>query len=186
MSEPRTRDRNYSDFIDELGLVYVKGQELSAQDLAHLVKIGEAMGTQSQWLRGDVSNLAKQLYGDEWYSHLSYTIKPETLNNYGSIANTFSRERRRWKLPFRYYDAVKGIKDQAIQESLLDRAVEEQITSDVLRDLVRESKATKTRRINKPMQVGLIDITLLEDYGIEEGTEVRVSFEIVVPEKAAA
>jgi hypothetical protein len=172
---------NYSDFIDELGLVYVQGQELSAEDLANLCEIGEVMTSTSAWLRGDCSNLAKQFYGDDWINHINFEMNPRTLNNYGSICHKFPRERRlksNW-LKFRHYDAVKGIESEAEQDEWLRKADKDRITSDVLRQLIKESKPTITRRLNEPMQVGLIDITLMEGFGVSEGTFVRVSFEIV-------
>lgn len=180
MELARTRE-NYTQFMDELGLVYVEGEELSEADLANLCEIGESMTSQSAFLRGDVSNLAKQLYGDEWFNHVHFEMNIKTLNNYGSICAKFPRERRRKStfLKFRHYDAVKGIKDPAEQDAWLDKADKERITSDVLREAIKASLPTETRKMSEPMQVGMIDLTLMEDYKLTEGTIVRVSFEIV-------
>lgn len=181
MSEPRARE-SYSEFIDELGLVYVKGQELSAQDLANLCEIGESEASKSTWLRGDAYALAKELYGDEWFDVVDFELNLRTLDNYARVCKHFPRERRLKSkfLKFRHYDALKGIKDPALQDYWLKRADKERITSDELREAIKE--VTPIRRESRVLEVGLIDITLL-DLGVIAGTKVRVLYEI---ETAAA
>jgi hypothetical protein len=182
MTETRTRE-NYSDFIDELGLVYVQGQELSAEDLANLVQIGESLTSQSSFLRGDAYNMARDLYGDNWLNLVDFELNQRTLANYALVCRRFPRDRRIKSkfLRFRHYDALKGIKDPDLADDWLRRADKERMNSDLLRKTIKESVPTVTRKMNEEMQVGLIDISLMEDYGIEEGTIVRVSFEIIVP-----
>jgi hypothetical protein len=174
---------NYSEFIDELGLVFVPGRDLTDEDLTNIFEVGDTMSSSSSFLRGDILNHARKNGNDELINRLSMSLNLATLNNYASICSTFPRDRRRRSsfLKFRHYDAIKAIKDPVQQDYWLDRAEKERMSSDLLRKVIKESVPVLTRRMSEEMQVGLIDLSLMEDYGVAEGTIVRVIFEIEIP-----
>jgi len=174
---------SYSEFIDELGLVYVKNAKLSDEDLANIFEVGDVMSSSAAFLRGDLINHARKYGNDELINRLKTTMNLGTLNNYGSVCNTFPRERRRKSgvLKFRHYAAISTVKDPVQQDYWLDRVEKEHMSSDLLRKAIKEVVPTPTIRKSEPMQVGMIDISLMQDFGVEAGTFVRVIFEIAVP-----
>jgi hypothetical protein len=167
---------NYSEFIDELGLT-ANASQLDPQDLAELIAAGDNLKSSGSWLIGDVSLMAKEMFGDEWYSHIPFTVSIRTCNNYSSIAKKFPRERRRKSLPFRYFDAVKAL-DPAEADEWLDKAERQEMSSDELRDALRDVATIEKRTVIG--HVGSIDKLLTLDFGLPSGFEVKISYEVVL------
>lgn len=175
---------DYSQYADPLGLVIADNATLSQEDIANMLEIAGDVANAQQWLQGDIVNYARSTNNDAWINLLSHKLAIGTLNNRASVAAKIPRERRRIGLSFSHHTAVAKL-DEAEQEYWLNKAVDERMTRDVLRDAIK--KVSRVRKITRPFIVGRIDHDLIADFGETLiGQEVRVSFEIVVPEKAAA
>lgn len=167
---------DYGQFIDEIGLVVDAGK-LEAFDLAALIATGDTLRSSGSWLVGDVANLAKEKYGDTWYSHIPFTVSIRTCNNYSSIAKKFPRDRRRKSLPFRYFDAVKSLEPELADE-WLDKAERQELSSDDLRQAIKDT-ATREKRVVIG-HVGSLDKLLMLDFGLSLGYEVKISYEVIL------
>jgi hypothetical protein len=174
------RDRNYSELIDELGLNIADLSTIDEIDLAALLATGDTLKSSASWLIGDVCLIAKEKFGDEWYTYIPFTVSIRTCNNYSSICRKFPRDRRRKSLPFRYFDAVKAL-DPKEQDEWLDKAIKDELSSDMLRDAIKGGTKQEVEHMDELIEVGVIDETLLNLFNLREGTVVRVIFE-----KAAA
>jgi hypothetical protein len=174
--------RDYSEMIDEIGLTE-RLDNLAEIDLAALIATAEMLKSSASWVIGDVTNAAKEFFGDDWYQHIPFTVNIRTCNNYGSIAKKFPRDRRRKSLPFRYFDAVKAL-DPELQDEWLDKAEKQEMTSDQLRDSIRDIATVEKRVVIG--HVGSIDKLLRLDMGLPENFEVKISYTIYIEQKAAA
>lgn len=170
-----TRERDYSQFFDNIGLVLPENETFSGEDLAALIELGSGMRSSASWIQGDAVLIAKKWYGDEWYSHLSHRVDYNTCMNYATVAGKFPRHRRHANLSFSHHDAVKALEPD-LQDEYLNMAEAKQMTRDELRQVVR--KAAVTERKTAIGHVGIIDDLLKNSYGLPDGYEVKIVFEV--------
>jgi hypothetical protein len=171
------RARDYSKFIDPLGLNLPEYERLDAADIAAILELGSGMKSSAAWLIGDCVNLARRTQNDEWMNYLSNRVELRTCNNYASIAGKFNRERRHANLSFSHHDAVKAL-PEAEQDYWLDRAEKEQLGRDDLRQMVKDVAQVEKRTVIG--HVGSIDKLLTLDFGLPSGFEVKISYEVVL------
>ena len=174
--------RDYSQFIDSLGLVIDDNTELGAIDIASLLDIASSLKSSASWAMGDITNLARKTQNDDWINHLSHRVSIRTLNNYASIANKFPRHRRRANLSFSHHDAVKSL-PEAEQDIWLDKSEKEQLDRETLRQLIRDIAPVEKREVLAT--VGSIDKLLTLDFGLPIGYQVKVVYIVEALQEAA-
>lgn len=171
------RVRNYSQFIDPLGLNVPDNEILEASDIAALLDTADGLKSSASWAIGDIVVYARKTQNDDWINLLSHRINLRTLNNYASICGKFSRERRHANLSFRHHDAVKSL-DPALADEWLDKAERQELSSDELRQAIKDT-ATREKRVVIG-HVGSLDKLLMLDFGLPLNFEVKISYEVVL------
>jgi hypothetical protein len=170
--------RDISKFVDHLGLSIADNEQLDAQDIARVIEWGNDTKSSVSWVLGDCMNYARDHANDDFMNYLSHRVTLRTLNNYASVCRKFSRERRHSDLSFRHHDAVKGLGPE-MQDEWLDKAERQELSSDDLRDSIRDMAAVEKRVVIG--NVGSIDKLLKLDMGLPDGYEVSIHYTVITP-----
>lgn len=176
------RVRDYSQFIDPLGLNVPDNEILEASDIAALLDRADSLKSSASWAIGDIVVYARKSQNDDWINLLSNRVNIRTLNNYASIAGKFSRARRHANLSFRHHDAVKAL-DETAQDEWLDKAERQEMSSDELRQAIKDVATIEKRVVMG--QVGSIDKMLKLDFGLPDNFTVKISYEVIIESEAA-
>ena len=173
---------DYSKYIDNLGLTIAENDILEADDIAGILDFGTGLKSSASWVIGDMIVWARENANDEWINHLSNRVDLDTCNNYASIARKVPRSRRRANLSFTHHAAVSKL-DPEQQNEWLEKAEREGMSRDELRQAIKDvAKVEKRTVLGK---VGGIDKLLRLDFGLPEGFEVKISYEVIIESEAA-
>jgi hypothetical protein len=147
------------------------------------------MSNGTAWALGDLMILGDSRWHEQYTQAFDDTKKSlATLRNYQTVAKSFPEQRREYDLSFSHYRAVCSLRNdegqplEHIQDELLRKAEAQQWNREDIRDAVKQAKGQTIEKKTIESQVGIVDAMLQTDYGLELGTRVRVTFEIVVTE----
>ncbi len=140
--------------ITRLGLVFTREHRFEEYELigATLAKTKESVA----WAIGDWIICGEKFFSERFSQMLDNVgLELHTIQNHKWCCSKFTADRRREELTYTHHYEVAGLDSILLQDQLLQRAIDEKLSSVDLRRIVKEMKgADKDPDGSKPDQLG--------------------------------